>query len=31
MNQTVVTQWETPTFEEITVSCEINSYTNADL
>jgi len=23
--------WETPTFEEISVSAEINSYVNADL
>lgn len=24
-------EWVTPTFEEITLSCEINSYVNAEL
>jgi len=24
-------EWATPTFEEITLSCEINSYVNAEL
>jgi coenzyme PQQ precursor peptide PqqA len=24
-------QWLAPSFEEITLSCEINSYANADL